>query len=94
MNIVLFVLLVITVVLLIYFLSKELKTDKMNKSLAISMILLGILQLLIGFLNIGESVSYVSFAVGILTINIKPAEMFNCCFNRRKNSLLICNIEA
>ena len=68
MNIVLFVLLVITVVLLIYFLSKELKTDKMNKSLAISMILLGILQLLIGFLNIGESVSYVSFAVGILTI--------------------------
>ena len=51
MNIVLFVLLVITVVLLIYFLSKELKTDKMNKSLAISMILLGILQLLIGFLK-------------------------------------------
>ena len=68
MNTVMFVLLIITVVLLICFLSKELKTDKMNKSLTISMILLGMLQLLIGFLNIGEPVSYVSFAVGIFTI--------------------------
>ena len=68
MKSILFVLVVITIMMFIYSLGKELKTGQMNKSQSISMILLGVLQLLIGFSNIGEPVSYFSFAAGILII--------------------------
>ena len=68
MKSILFVLFVITIMLFIYFVGKELKMGQMNKSQSISTILLGVLQLLIGFLNIGEPVSYFSFAAGILII--------------------------
>ena len=68
MNSVLFVLFVITIILIIYFMGKELKMGQMNKSQSISTILLGVLQLLIGFLNIGEPVSCFSFAAGIMII--------------------------
>ena len=68
MKSILFVLVVITIMLFIYFMGKELKMGQMNKSQSISTILLGVLQLLIGFLNIGEPVSCFSFAAGIMII--------------------------
>ena len=83
MNSVLFVLVVITIIMFIYFIGKELKMGQMNKSQSNSTILLGVLQLLIGFLNVGERVSCFSFAAGILIIitSVIRTKKTNNCFN-------------